>query len=355
MLSDDSARKVLEERIATRSREISASLGSDLAGAEDIMPWQVICDLPQPLDLAMPNALLKLRNGHVEDAARHLDLDKWTEAYQMEKTPFYIFCPKLMATVVNLAAKAVFSEEFQIGFDKKADPIELATFPKEQYQILVDLPSINAETLETMKGEVPPPVHIRAEEIRLPESWHKEFPELALQLARKLTRSRPRGYRLGMKKAILTLIQTLARFGDVMYQGGTLKNIGIEGEATLHRLLCDFLRARDLRVEERSKVSGGELDLWVEDEIVVEVKIYPRPTDEPMIVGHNYPAQTRRYGIGKASTVFGIVMGYQPSTERGHRYGRDLIDVRRMVDETAVEIRLCLPIAYSSPSKARSH
>lgn len=63
----------------------------------------------------------------------------------------------------------------------------------------------------------------------------------------------------------------------------------------------------------------------------------------------------RRYGIGKTSTVFVVVLGYKPRTERGHRYGRDVIDVRRMLNETAVEIRVCLPIAYSSPSKARVH
>jgi HD superfamily phosphohydrolase len=355
LLSNEASRTALEDRIAARSRDISTNLGRELAGAEDIMSWHVMSDMPQPLDLAIPNVLLRLKNGRVTDSTRHLDLDKLTEAYHLERIRFYIFCPKSMVTAANLATRAIFSEEFQIAFGSEADPEELARLSAERYEELENLASISAETLETMKGEVPPPVHIRAEEVRLPKSWHKEFPELALQLARKLARARPRGYRVEMKSAILRLIEALTRFCDVMYQGGTLKALTIKNEATLHRALCDFMRARDLKIEEKSKVAGGELDLWFEDEIVIEVKIHATPTDEPMIVSHNYPMQTRRYGIAKTSTVMAIVLGYKPSTERGHRFGRDVIDVRRMSEETVVEVRACLPIDYSSPSKAGVH
>ena len=117
--------------------------------------------------------------------------------------------------------------------------------------------------------------------------------------------------------------------------------------------LRDHLRSRGYRVDEATRISGGQIDLLFSDLLTIENKIYTNPTDNPLDVAEAAGWQARRYTIPTSTEILSTVVGYKPASEFGHKKGRDLINFRILDDDKTIEIRLAVPVDYSNPSSAK--
>lgn len=101
-------------------------------------------------------------------------------------------------------------------------------------------------------------------------------------------------------------------------------------------------------------IGGGPIDVLFNSQIIIENKIHPQPTDNPLDVGEKYNWQARRYSIPVSKEIIASVVGYKPASEKGHRSGRDSIKIARLNDDNTVAIRLGIPIDYATPSAAKA-
>lgn len=345
----------LESKIAERARKIGTNLGGIYASAADVTSNQIIIDLPRPDRIAVSGREILVRSGagDVELPNLYFDPEKWSRAYQTNKHCGFVFCAKRdHIPAVNLAAKIVFAEELKFVMSEAADRLTKTTslhegfiFAKSLECELTDLDTCNRlENRETRFAV------ILADDLAVPDNWTKDGRDVRQELAKQLRETRARGYTASQHKTIVELIDGLASFYDVAYEGGVLKTVKVGEEARLQNAVRDHLRSRGFKVDEAMRVSGGQNDLLFQRQLTIENKIYNGMTDNPLGVGPNYAWQARRYAIPTSTEVIATVVGYKPITELGHYQGRDSIDIRLIGDDRTVEIRIAVPIDYTNPS-----
>jgi hypothetical protein len=121
----------------------------------------------------------------------------------------------------------------------------------------------------------------------------------------------------------------------------------------LQTYLRDALRMFGLKIDERSTVGGGELDLYVEDAILIENKFHSSPADAADVA----PAagmQGRRYAISLGSQVV-IVAAAHKANPGKFPNKTDCVSVRPIssTDRNRVEIRFSVPFDAVVPSREK--
>jgi hypothetical protein len=193
---------------------------------------------------------------------------------------------------------------------------------------------------------------ILAEDLKWPIGWVDEKPELSKEIADEISISRPGGFVSDLKKRLLDTITTVAEFVRVKIEGGEYARIEKLSEATLQQDLRQHLRTLSLSVSEGSEVGGGETDLLIDRQILIENKIAGE-TNDPMSENRPYPFQARRYAISLCKTAFVTVVAYSPRSESGLLRQSDSVVVLKVpgIREDCVEIRFAVPYNTGRPSE----
>ena len=193
---------------------------------------------------------------------------------------------------------------------------------------------------------------ILAEDIRLPDAWIEEKPELPKNLAEEITISRPGGFVAPVKGEILRTLTSLGDFVRMISEGGEYAKFDSLPEARLQADARRHLRTQGLQISEGSEVGGGETDLLVAHKIIIENKIVGE-TNDPMSENRPYPFQARRYSIALCKTVFFTLVAYKPRSETGLLPQSSSIAVRKVPDipEDCLEIRFVVPYGTGRPSE----
>lgn len=212
----------------------------------------------------------------------------------------------------------------------------------------------SAECLEALTHEKPVLLLIRADEIRVPESWTSADPQTADRLAKGLREALPGGLPASMRTAVISAIEHLACFVQLCEASGTFTNSATVTERELQDRLRDHLRSRGVEVQEGSEVGGGETDLVLPGPLIVENKVRQQ-TANPAGTGANYPYQARRYSIAVGSSVSFVVVAYKPANESAllPMPQRIIVHPLEGAPEGHASVKIQIPWGHGLPSDAK--
>ena len=168
-------------------------------------------------------------------------------------------------------------------------------------------------------------------------------------MASQLNKHLKGGLMAAGRDALTKTLDSIWRFVDSWYTGPQTTS-DLANEAALQKLLAAHLRAT-LQVEEGTELAGGELDLLVERQVLIENKFHRAPANAA-VVAKGAGAQGRRYGLA-LSTQLVIVAAARHMTKAGTVPAKTkAVSVRPVSEENEnrVEIRIDLPFGAKLPS-----
>jgi HD superfamily phosphohydrolase len=316
-------------RVAEEVSHLDGHLGASMA---NLRPEHIIVDLPMNKTQPSGNLLLtRTEDDQVGIPNLFFDPEKWSNAYDQQKRCGYVFCPREHIPLVSFAARLALFRRFRVGMTEIADrATKTAGLVNPAWiEELATTGLIDAECYQQLRGKKAFLSRILLEDIRIPSDWARDRPELAQYLADEIAISRPGGFVVEVKTALLETIEAVANFVHSRGLGGEYVGRRHFLEKELQTDLRVHLRTLGLNVREGSEVGGGETDLLTQNLIVIENKV-ARETDDPMSEGFPYPFQARRYTVALCQSVFLTVVTYRPKTESGVFPQSESVIVRRV-------------------------
>lgn len=311
---------------------------------------QIIVDLPGRKAGAI-RILARHPDGTLKLPEFSFNPQKWADAYDLQKRTGYVFCPKEVVPVIALASRIVFLRQFGVVMAKDADGYIKAgqNIDARWIDALIAAGLVDQETADLLTSERHSLLRVRADDLAVPDDWLAEDPDFASKLAVGLNRHLKGGLMVAGRNALTETLRSLWRFIDSWYAGKqTTCPLNKEGE--LQSRLLDHLRAT-LDVDEGTEIAGGELDLLVERQVVIENKFHGAPANAPA-VAKGAGMQGRRYGLALNSQLV-IVMAARQVPATGVVPGKtSIVEVRSIVaaDRNRVELRVDLPFGAVLPS-----
>lgn len=140
-------------------------------------------------------------------------------------------------------------------------------------------------------------------------------------------------------------------------EGSWATNDRLDEVRELQPRVRELLSMRVDRVQEGTKVAGGESDLIAYNQLVIENKVHRGKTNQPHDVGPNFEWQERRYSISLVASRVGFqVVAYQPADEAGILPMPERVEVRPSSHEgeKRAVVRFVIPFGQGVPSRARA-
>lgn len=338
--------------------EIAAALGSGPTAATGAQltealtacgPEQVIVDLPANKADAI-RILARYPDGSLKPPEFSFNPHKWTEAYEQQKRTGYVFCPKDCVPAIALAARIVFLKRFGIAMGEDADGYIKAgqTTDEGWLQLLIDAGLLDQDVADALTTKRYSLLRFRETDLGLPADWIAGDPDLAVKITAAINRNVPGGLTNDGLEALGKVLPQLWRFVDGWFEEHLTGDV--ENEADLQKRLRTHLRAT-LAVEEGTKAGGGALDLFVEDQVLIENKFAGAET-QPGKTGKSAALQGRRYTLALRGQVIVVVNAYR------HKVGSIVPDKHELIkvgkvseaDGNRVQIRIDLPFGAPVPS-----
>jgi len=317
-------------------------------------PEQIIVDLPGRKAGAI-RILARYADGSLKLPEFSFNPQKWADAYDLQKRTGYVFCAKAVLPLVALASRIAFLRHFGIVMAKDADAYIKAgqSIAQRWLDGIIDAGLIDADTSALLTSERHSLLRVRAEDLAVPQAWLAEDPDFASRIASQLNKHLKGGLMAAGRDALTKTLEAIWRFVDNWYTGPRITS-ELANEAALQQLLAEHLRVT-LHVEEGTEIGGGELDLLVEKQVLIENKFHNAPAN-PGSVGKGAGAQGRRYGLALPSQ-FVIVVAARRMTVKGEVPSKtNAIAVKSISNENdnRVEIRIDLPFGAKLPSEEQS-
>jgi hypothetical protein len=317
-------------------------------------PEQIIVDLPVRKAAAI-RILARYPDGTLKVPEFSFNPVKWADAYDLQKRTGYVFCPKEMVPIIALATRIVFLGRFGVTMGTDADGYIKAgqSIDANWLEPIVAEGIIDTEAAETLRAKRYSLLRVRSDNLAVPEGWLKQDPDFAASLAVSINKYLRGGL---TAKGLDVLHKTLAAlwaFVDNWYAGTRLTS-ELELEAGLQKFIVEHLRAHALSITEGSAVGGGELDVFVEDELLIENKFH-RETTNPDKVATGGGMQGRRYTLALNSQIVVVLLGYQLPPKTPVPQKIDTVKISQIVEEdrNRVEIRISLPYGAPVPSSEK--
>ena len=345
-----------EQEIFEIAREI-AHVDTDLAtSASTLHPEHVIVDLPANKARPSGNLLLtRTENDEVGLPNLYFDPERWSNAYDQQKRCGYVFCPHEHIPLVSMASRIALFRRFRIGVAPSADRFAKTSgkVKPDWVRKLAAEGRIDKECEEQLATTRVFLSRVAADDLHWPAGWVEDKPELSKEFADEITISRPGGFVTSVKEALISTVAAVAGFVKVSVEGGEYARVDDLPESALQRDLRRHLRTLGLEVIEGGEVAGGETDLIVRGQMLIENKV-AAPTNDPMSDARPYPFQARRYAIALCKTVFITVVAYKPRGEAGLLRQCDSVRVLKVpgIPGDCVEVRFAIPFGTGRPSEA---
>lgn len=313
-------------------------------------PEQIIVDLPGRKAGAI-RILARHPDGTLKLPEFSFNPQKWADAYDLQKRTGYVFCPKEVVPVVALASRITFLRQFGVVMAKDADGYIKAgqNIDARWLAALIGASLIDQETADLLTCERHSLLRVRADDLAVPTGWLAEDPDFAGKLAVALNKHLKGGLMVAGRDVLTRTLQSLWRFIDAWY-AGKQTSAPLNKEAELQARLLEHLRVT-LEVDEGTEIAGGELDLLVERQVVVENKFHGVAANPPA-VAKSAGMQARRYGLALNSQLV-IVMSARQVPAGGVVPSKTAsVEVRPIAeaDRNRVELRIDLPFGAVLPS-----
>lgn len=316
----------------------AAAMGRYGAALEASGPEQLIVDLPGRKAGAI-RILARYPDGTLRVPEFSFNPQKWADAYDLQKRTGYVFCPKDVVPVVALASRIQFLRRFGVVMAKDADGYIKAgqAIDRTWLDAMVAANLIDLETASLLTSDRHSLLRVRSEDLAVPDDWIAEDPDFAAQLTLDLNTHLRGGLMVEGRDALRDTLKSIWRFIDGWYSGGrTSQDLGSEAE--LQRLLIDHLRAT-VTVEEGTEVAGGEIDLLVERQVVIENKFQSRPSGAAAVAKFA-GIQGRRYGLALASQLVIVIAARKVPAGAAVPSKTQIVKATRIAeDRNRVEIR----------------
>src|SRR5262249_20681456 len=131
------------------------------------------------------------------------------------------------------------------------------------------------------------------------------------EIIEKIRSFLPQGISYDDKIAVAATLSGLAAFVSTSYQSGKWSARTDLKESELQQDVLTCFRAREVMVEEASKLGGGEFDLRISNRTLVENKVAGKVSN-PFEAKPDAPYQANRYAIATCQRIFFTVVGYIP-------------------------------------------
>ena len=259
---------------------------------------------------------------------------------------------------VGLASRIVFYDRYQLVMDTAADrasktagDIKSEWLTEAAALGLCGVDCANAYQQDTIRLV---PIRIEDLESAIPDDIRRDDPGLARRLHGQFANAIPVGVAPSLHRALVDGIKHLLSFLASLQQSGDFVAITSLLESTLQAKLRSHLQARDARVREGSEVGGGETDLLLSEQLVIENKVTRTPTLNPLTEGEKFSWQARRYTIAIAKRVAFEVVAYKPKDESAIHPVCDCVSVAAVPygSSTLAIVRFVTPWGHSVPSQA---
>ncbi|MDA4845451.1 HD domain-containing protein [Hoeflea poritis] len=319
---------------------------------KEIGPEQIIVDLPGKKAEAI-RVLARYPTGTIRVPEFSFNPVKWSDAYDLQKRTGYVFCPRDVAAIVGLASKIVFLGRYGVTMTEEADGyIKASQAPDNWIDPLKRSGLVDETMADYITNRRYSLLQLRPRDLKLPEPWLIEDPDLAVTLSNEIQKLLQGGLTAEHLTAFGKVLEVLFAFVDDWYAGPQISS-ELEDENALQAKLRSAFRISSLIVEEGSVLGGGKLDLAVENSILVENKF----KHTAGIPEKAFPAagmQGRRYAIALGSQVV-IVVGAQRVEAGALPNKSSCVSVRPIFsgDRNRVEIRFLLPFGAPIPSREK--
>jgi len=321
----------------------------------DFTPDHIIVDFPsrkaEPIRM-----LARYPNGQLRVPEFSFNPAKWADAYDLQKRTGYVFAPKPLIPLVTLASKVYFLRAFGIAMAKDADGFIKSGLEVDAgvLEAIRDGGLIDNNLFEHLTNQRHSLVKVRAADLNVPPAWVDITPDLPLQLAVGINNNIQSGLPYPSVKALGRVLKALFAFVDDWHRSGSA-TADLANEAALQAAVKKALNLQGLKVVESDKVSGGALDLFVDDTVLIENKFEGGAVADPGSIAPNAGAQGRRYTIALDSQLIIVIVGYRPKPGK-MRAKADSIEVRRVANEAEgrVQVRIYVPYGSIKPSDEKA-
>ncbi len=326
-----------------------------------IRPEDVVVDLPVfKAPVRGGDILTRTEDGYVAPPHLFFDPERWSQAYEHQKQCGFVFAPCEFVHPVAIASRIVFYRRYQLMMDGSADRASktagVVTFL--DFKEAADHQICDSELMSTFNESSVRLVQFRETEIQeyIPDKIRTEDPSLAKRMAESLLDAIPVGVSPSLHNSVLRGISHLFTFLVSLSENGDF--VGVESimERDLQRRLRGHLSAREAKVVEGNELAGGEVDLILDENLVIENKVLRTATSSPLTDGRKFGWQARRYAFALNQRVAIEVVAYRPRDENAILPISQSVCISTLQgdDSSFALIRFVTPWGISVPSRARA-
>jgi hypothetical protein len=250
-----------------------------------------------------------------------------------------------------LASRITFFEQFKVVMNPNADVAAKVSglISPDWIDLAAEKGLCSSECRSALRDKHVALIRFRLEDVRVPPSWQSSDPDCHVRIVEGLQDVLPGGLPSGEHASVVAALEHVTLFLDMSESGGLFVKKSSLTEKELQGLLRNHLRSRGVNVTEGTEVAGGETDLILPGNVVVENKVRGEMADP--YVQQQFGYQARRYAISLVKSVAFVVLAYKPSSEAALLPLPDRIRVLPIARGFA-EIRFLVPWGLSVPSKA---
>jgi HD superfamily phosphohydrolase len=349
----------LAQRIFDKAQRLTANLGVELAPEGDLQPENVVVDLPVNKTVVRGGDILtRTEGGYVAPPNLFFDPERWSQAYEHQKQCGFVYTPRRFVRLVNMAARIVFFEDFEVVMDSAADRASKTAGETrgEWFARAAEKEICSGDLANVYQFGVARLVPIRRTDLEqaIPENIRRDDPTIVDRLRQEFVDAVPTGFAPRMHKCILDFIRHGFTFCEAVERNGDFVGRDELKEAELQSLLRKHILAREGDVTEGSEEAGGETDLILSSSLVIENKVLRSLSSSPLTDGERFSWQARRYSLALCQHLAAEVVAYRPKDESAHLPVSQSIAVSRIETTNQFSvIRLVIPWGMDVPSRTK--
>ena len=346
-------------KLADMIEEFSASRGQ-------LKPEHILLDLPENRVAVAEEAdqgggvFLRTEGGGLTDANLYFNADKWSDAYKNQKQCGFVFCPPSHVRLVALACQILFFQKFGLIMRREANHLcKTDHLINEKWQNwmkqALDAKLCTQECHDALTETCPRLLLVNAAQIDAPADWLTLDTRFKARIAAEFGVALPAGLVASLHSAVINSFNHLCHALDVLEKCGAFVSAEKPDEKRhLQAELLKILRARGLGVKEGTEIAGGESDLLLPGDLILENKVVGE-TRRPQEVKPEAAWQARRYSIAVNRRVAFVVVAYKPADESALLILPSRVSVYPLLrsPEAAAVVRFLVPWGYGTPSTAK--
>jgi HD superfamily phosphohydrolase len=327
-------------------------------GREDI-----IVDLPEDR-VTVPSAgpFLRTESGGLTTANLFFNPDKWSEAYKNQKKVGYVFAPREHTVVVAIAAEIIWFEKYGLIMRSEArqlcktDNLLAAEGWSDWKDKALAGNLCSPECHAALTHTTPRLLRFHANDFRLPDGWNIMEPNVAARLAKESFIAFAGGVVSSVHRSITDAIEHLCAVIDSLEKNAQfIADKRPDEKGDLQSELMKLLNARGCAAREAPELAGGESDIVLPGDLILENKVAGTTSDVTRLKP-DAAWQARRYSISLNRRISFVAIAYRPADESVFLPLPARITIRRLENspEECAYVRLLIPWGYGTPSKAKA-